>query len=129
MSNEIQQAMRPRDVANMVGKYIQEGNLDAVGTFFHPDCVVAFPPDAPPVHGIEATKELFSPFVAVRANLISEVTGELIQGDTALVQATWRVEGPDGSIMGEGNSTEVLKQYDDGSWVYFIDCPTGPPAI
>lgn len=129
MSTDFRKAMAPRDVATRISEYLKEGNVDAIVSFFHPDCIVAFPPGAPPQQGLDKVRELFIPFVEAGAALISEVTGELINGDTAIVQARWRAEAADGSLMSEGNSTEVIKQNADGSWVYFIDCPTGPPAI
>ena len=57
----------------------------------------------------------------MRPTLISKV----INGDTALMQATWRMEAPDGSILSEGKSTEVAKLLPNGGWGYYID---GPPA-
>lgn len=122
-------AKYPHDIANRVGEYLQEGNLDGILSFFHPDCTICFPADAPPQKGLKAVRDLFSPFVEVRPTLISQVTGEVANGDTALLQAEWRIEGPDGSLIAEGKSTEVVKQNDDGSWVYFIDCPFGPPSF
>ncbi|GAL74570.1 hypothetical protein JCM19275_3425 [Nonlabens ulvanivorans] len=55
------------------------------------------------------------------------MTGELINGDIAVVQANWNIIDGSGNMMGEGSSTEVLKQRADGSWQYFIDCPLGLP--
>ena len=46
-----------------------------------------------------------------------------------MVQANWMVEDANGTVIAEGSSTEVTKQKEDGSWVYYIDCPYGPPSI
>ena len=129
MSFPIKKAMAPRDISKRIAECLAKRDLEAIVSFFHPSCIVAFPPGGPPQRGLESVRILFKPFVEAGAILKSNVTGELVNGDTALVQANWRVEGADGALLAEGNSTEVTKQLEDGSWVYFIDCPLGPPAI
>lgn len=130
MSQAFRKAKRPRDLADIVAQYLSEGNLDAIVSFFHPECKVAFPPSEPPKFGHKDVRAMFAPFVSMqpRPKLISEVTGELINGGTALLQADWRIESEDGELLASGSSTEVAKQHEDGSWLYFIDCPMGPPA-
>ena len=120
-------ATLPREIADRVAEFLKEGDLEGIVTMFHPDCTVCFPVDEPPKKGRAAVREIFAPFAEVRPTLISKITGEQINGDTALLQAEWRFEGPDGSLLAEGKSTEVAKQHEDGSWMYFIDCPLGPP--
>lgn len=122
-------ALRPRHIADVVGKYMKEGNMEGILSMFHKDCIVYFSPNPELTQGLASIAELFTPFVQAKGILISEVTGELINGDTALLQANWRVEGGNGTIIAEGSSTEVAKQKEDGSWVYYIDCPSGPPAV
>lgn len=122
-------AARPRDIATCVREYLKAGDLAGVLSMFHPDCGLAFPEGSPPSFGLAAVRAAFVPLIELRPTLVSEVTGELVVGDTALIQANWRLEGPDGVALNEGSSTEVAKQRADGSWVYYIDCPTGLPAI
>ena len=121
-------AMRPREIAERVAEYLKEGNLEGIVSLYHPDCVVYFPVTEPPKKGYEAVREIFAPFVEMRPTFVSQITGELINGESAILQTEWRFEGPDG-LLAEGKSTEVLKQNEDGSWVYFIDCPLGPPSL
>ena len=59
---------------------------------------------------------------------MGSVTGEMINGDTAILQGKWTVEDKDGNALGGGVSTEVVKQLDTGGWTYFIDCPVSVPA-
>ena len=131
MNNEkmIRKATKPREIANTVSAYLAEGDLDGIMTLFHPDCVVYFPQNEPPKKGTQAVRELFDPFAQSKAILISKVTRELINGDTAMLQADWSMKDADGNVMAEGSSTEVAKQNADGSWVYYIDCPYGPPVV
>ncbi len=119
-------ANRPRDIATCVGHYLKNGDLEGILTMFHPDCVLVFPEGAQAVTGLDEVRKAFEPFVEFRPDLHSEVTGELIHGDTALLSANWVIKGPDGSTIASGKSTEIAKRKADGSWVYFMDCPYGP---
>lgn len=121
--------MRPRDVANEIGACIKEGNIENIVDFFYPDYMMSFPPTEAPKSGLATVREVFTSFVESKSKLISKVTGEIINGDFALLQADWYIEDSTGAIISEGKSTEVLKQRADGSWVYFIDCPMGLPSI
>lgn len=119
--------MRPRDVANLISECITEGNIENILDFFHPDYKMSFPPTEAPKSGLDTIRASFQPFIDSKAKLISKVTGELINGDIAVLQANWNIVDTEGNTMGEGSSTEVLKQREDGSWQYFIDCPLGLP--
>ncbi len=121
--------MRPRDVANEISECIIEGNIENVLDFFHPDYVMSFPPTEPTKSGLDTIRASFQPFIDVKARLLSTVTGELINGNIAVLQANWSIVDGQGNKMGEGSSTEVLKQREDGSWQYFIDCPLGLPLL
>lgn len=125
----IQKAMQPKTVVDFLSKYIQEGDLEGITTLFHPDYLLLFPPTEAPKRGAEALKEVFTGFIEGKLKLIGKVTGEVINGDTALVQVNWHVEDVSGAVVSKGSSTEVHKQLEDGSWVYYIDCPLGLPAI
>ncbi|TSE05038.1 MULTISPECIES: YybH family protein [Aquimarina] len=130
MNTEIKRkAMRPRDIANHISECIKEGDLENIVDFFHPDYIMSFPPSENPKSGLDTIREVFGEFIASKSILSSEVTGEIINGDTALLQATWTVTDISDTIIAEGKSTEVIKQRIDGSWVYFIDCPMGLPKI
>ncbi|MAI61063.1 MAG: hypothetical protein CBB87_01075 [Micavibrio sp. TMED27] len=129
MTTPYKKAERPRDIANTIGHYLKEGNLDAIVTFFHPDCVICFPPDQPPARGLEGARKAFEPFMESKPNLISTVTHEMIVGDTGVLQADWRIEDDEGNVVAQGNSTEVVKKLDNGGWGYFIDCPLGLPGM
>lgn len=122
-------AKRPRDIAHCVSAYLQEGDLEGIASMFHPECVMFFPPDQPPKTGIEGVREGFKEMLDTRPTINSQVISEVITGDTAMLRAKWSVVAPDGSVMAEGESTEVAKKLENGGWGYLIDCPYGPPLI
>ena len=122
-------AHHPREIADCVSAYLQEGDLNGIASMFHPDCKVFFPPDQPPSVGIAGARAAFESFIELRPEIKSDVFCEVIAGDTALVRANWSVVAPDGSVMAEGTSTEVATKLDNGGWGYLIDCPSGPPNL
>lgn len=122
-------ANQPRDIADCVSAYLQTGDLDGITTLFHPDCQIFFPPGRPPNVGIAGVRAAFDDFLDIRPSIESEVFSEVINGDTALLRANWRVVTPDGAILAEGQSTEVAKKLPNGGWGYLIDCPNGPPEL
>lgn len=120
-------ANRPRDIAVCVGAFLEEGDLGGILSMFHPDCRVYFPPGASPGVGIDGARRAFEPFLDARPRLESDITSEVIAGDVALLGASWRLLGTDGSVLAEGQSVEVAKKLETGGWGYLIDCPNGPP--
>lgn len=122
-------ASRPRDIADCVSAFLQEGDLEGVVSMFHPDCKIFFPPDQPPAIGRDGARKAFADFMAIRPRIESEVFSEVVVGDIALLRADWRVVAPDGAVLAEGRSTEIAKRLDHGGWGYLVDCPNGPPAL
>ena len=122
-------AHKPREIADCVSAYLQEGDLEGITSLFHPDSKIFFPPDAPPSIGVPGAREAFAGFLKIRPQIKSEVFSEVIVDDIALLRANWSVIAPDGTVMAEGQSTEVAKKLDNGGWGYLIDCPNGPPNL
>lgn len=122
-------AKRPRDIADCVGAYLQEGDLDGVVSMFHPQCRIFFPPDQPPSIGPAGARTVFEGFAGMRPILNSQVISETIVGDTALLQANWTFAAQDGSVLAQGRSTEVAFRLENGGWGYLIDCPNGLPPV
>ncbi|WP_299590517.1 DUF4440 domain-containing protein [uncultured Tateyamaria sp.] len=122
-------AHQPREIADCVSAYLQEGDLDGITSMFHPDCKIFFPPDQPPVTGIAGARAAFEGFMDLRPEIKSDVFSEVIIDDIALLRANWSVVAPDGTVMAEGQSTEVAKKLENGGWGYLIDCPNGPPSL
>lgn len=122
-------AHQPRQIADCVSAYLQEGDLDGITSMFHPDCQMFFPPDQPPFIGVAGARAAFEGFMDLRPEIKSDVFSEVIIGDIALLRANWSVVAPDGTVMAEGQSTEVAKKLENGGWGYLIDCPNGPPTL
>lgn len=122
-------AHRPREIADCVSAYLQEGDMEGIVSMFHPDCEIHFPPGAAPSVGLEGARKAFEGFMDLKPSIKSDVISEVIVGDIAMTRANWQVIAPDGSVMAEGQSTEVAKKLENGGWGYLIDCPNGPPLL
>ena len=120
-------AEHPHQIAGCVAEFVRNGDMEGVLSMFHPDCRVAMDPDGPPMEGHDGVREIFQDFVAGRLILKPTVSGEMINGDTAILQGEWTIEDHEGNIVGGGTSTEVTKRMDHGGWTYFIDCPIRVP--
>ncbi|MEM7467782.1 MAG: nuclear transport factor 2 family protein [Pseudomonadota bacterium] len=120
-------AERPRQIVERVAEFIRQGDLEGVVSMFHPDCKIAMDPTASPVEGHDAVRLIFADFVAQKMDLRGTVTGELINGDYAILQGTWDVRHNNGDVLAGGTSTEVARRLDNGGWTYFIDCPIAVP--
>ncbi len=120
-------AKRPHQIVERVAEFIKAGDLEGVVTMFHPKCEIAMDPEQPALKGHEAVRTIFADFVAKRVDLKGTVTGEMINGDTALLHGSWSIHDADGVALAGGTSTEVAKRLDGGGWVYYIDCPIRIP--
>lgn len=122
-------AKTPSDIATCVAHYLKTGNLEGIISMFHPECQIFFPSTEPPKVGIDGARSIFTEFAQLKPTLISTITNEVINGDTALLQATWKFLDQEGNLLAEGSSTEVAKKLENGGWGYFIDCPCGIPEV
>lgn len=121
-------AERPHQIVERVAEFIAAGDLEGVVSMFHPDVRIAMDPNnAEPVVGHDAVREIFAGFCKARAILEGTVSGEMLNGDYAILQGEWTMKGQDGTPMGGGTSTEVVKQLPNGGWTYYIDCPISVP--
>ncbi len=121
-------AERPHQIVERVSEFLKQGDLEGIVTMFHPDCKICMDPHQSPMEGHEGVREIFADFAKNKVNLIGSVTGEMINGDTAILQGKWHIEDHNGETLAGGTSTEVTKQLNHGGWVYFIDCPISVPT-
>lgn len=96
---------------------------------FHPDCQIFLPHDQPAKTGPAGVRAAFADLLPARPQVKSEVISEVIAGDIAMLCTRWKGITPDGTVIAEGTSTEVLTKLDNGGWGYLIDCPLGPPPV
>ncbi|MEM1250732.1 MAG: nuclear transport factor 2 family protein [Acidobacteriota bacterium] len=121
------QADSPREISRLVARHLENGDLEGVVSLFDPECRIFFPPGEPPKLGLDGARSAFAEVIGQRPSLISEIKAEIITGDVALLQAAWRLESSDRTLLASGRSMEVARRSADGGWRYLIDCPGGLP--
>lgn len=121
-------AAKPHQIVERVAEFMRLGDLEGIVTMFHPDCRIAMDPTQAPMEGHDAVRAIFEGFAKEKAILEGVVSGEMINGDVAILQGSWTVKDRDGATLGGGQSTEVATRLESGGWVYFIDCPIAVPA-
>ncbi|MEM8958763.1 MAG: nuclear transport factor 2 family protein [Pseudomonadota bacterium] len=115
MSNDAERiAERPRDIAHCVSAFLQQGDMDGIVPMFHPDCHMFFPPDQPASIGLHGARAAFLGFMDIKPKIKADIISEVIVGDIALTRAKWQLVGADGSVMVDGESTEVAKKLENG---------------
>ena len=120
-------ADEPHQIVERVAEFILDGDLEGVVSMFHPECKIVMGPSEAPMVGHDAVRLIFADFVKHKMELRGTVTGEMVNGDYAILQGSWDIRDNAGNILGGGTSTEVARRVDTGGWTYFIDCPIAVP--
>lgn len=106
------------------------GDLEAMTALYEPEAVLASQPGAPVVSGVDAIREAYRGFFAMKPEIHLETLGVVEAGEgLALLHGQWSMKGtaPDGAeIRMEGRNTEVVRRQPDGRWLFVIDNPFAP---
>ena len=119
---------KPEEVHLRFAEAFNSGNLEALVTLYEAQARVVPEPEQQPVVGIQAIRETFQSFLALKGQIQMETRYVIHAGDIALLRAQWRLAatGADGQpIEMTHNSTEVVRRQPDGTWRYIIDHPFG----
>jgi uncharacterized protein (TIGR02246 family) len=105
------------------------GDIDQVLALYEGDAVLV-PQPGQVVEGLPAIGEALQGFLALKLPIRLERKRVLVMGEVALVSSSWKLSGtgPDGSAVDlGGNTTEVIRRQQDGTWRYIIDDPFSLP--
>jgi len=120
-------ARTPDEVPLLFARAFAAGDLDSAVALYEPQAAfVAQPGEA--VTGTEAIREALSGFLALEPMFDLEVKKVFRAGDIALCFDEWTLTGtgPDGeTISMSGQTSSVVRQQPDGSWLFVIDNPYG----
>ncbi len=69
-------------------------------------------------------------YLALQGPINMKLERAVVEGDTALVVASWTLDGkgPHGPLQLKGTTADVLRRSADGGWTYLIDAPLGLKA-
>ncbi|HKE42646.1 MAG TPA: SgcJ/EcaC family oxidoreductase [Casimicrobiaceae bacterium] len=123
-------ARTPQDVDRLFAEALNAGQLDALVALYEPQGTL-MPSPGKLVTGTAAIRESLAGFLAGKPKMT--ITARLVaqSGDLAVTSAKWEMSmtGPDGKPANmTGESVEVVRRQDDGSWRAVIDLPFGAVA-
>ncbi len=120
-------ARTPDEALSLLGQALNAGDLESLLALYEPEATFVVQPGET-VTGTEALREAFSGFLALKPTFELEVKKVFRAGDIALSFVDWTLTGtgPDGeTISMSGQGSDVLRQQQDGSWLFVIDNPYG----
>jgi len=120
-------ARTPDEVPLLFGRAFAAHDLESLVALYEPQAALV-PQPGELVTGTEAIREALSAFLATEPAFDLEVKKVFRAGDVALAFADWSLTGtgPEGeTISMSGQTSDVLRQQPDGSWLFVIDNPYG----
>ena len=109
----------PTQLHELFAEYFADRDIEGLGTLFHEDAVLVLDAEGNLAKGRRAILEALKTYMDSEVNIVMNNASIHINGDLALIRATWEIPG-----VQKGNAIEVM-QYTDGGWVYIIDSPNG----
>jgi uncharacterized protein (TIGR02246 family) len=120
---------KPIDVLEVVTQAINTGDVDAQMAIYEPDAYFNFEPGPEgPVTGIQAIREAFTGFLAMKPNVTLTLISCNQAGNIAVIRNAWHLTctGQDGNPMEmTGQTVVVLRRQSDGNWLVLVDNPYG----
>lgn len=115
--------MTPDDMYALFARYTREQDVEKIGTLFDENALFIPGNGEETVRGRENIKKVFEAYVASLGSIEIISRSIHLNGDLALVNASWRLKTQTGYFGGK--ASEVLKRTADGKWVFIIDNPYG----
>ena len=118
MSDQPPAAAVPEDLARLLIKRVNPGDVDGVVALYEPDAILALPGGGV-AKGETAIRHFYAELLATRPTFTpGEQSPPLCQGDLALTSTR---------LTGGGATAEVARRQPDGSWRWIIDRPNVLP--
>ena len=113
-------------------KAFNAGNLAGMVVLYEPDAVVVSEPGGDVVSGLPALKENLEGYLSLAGQIDLRLQRCIRSGDLAILYSGWAMTGqaPDGSEVSlKGQTTDVVRRQEDGTWLVVIDNPFGCEGI
>ncbi len=113
-------------------KAFNAGNLAAMVALYEPDAAVVSEPGGDVVSGLPALKENLEGYLSLGGQIDLRLQRCIRSSDLAILYSGWAMNGhaPDGSeVSKRGQTTDVVRRQEDGTWLLAIDNPFGCEGI
>lgn len=124
-------AKTPEALHRMWAKSFAAGDVQGALACYEPDAVLMAQPGQL-VQGHQAISDALSGMLATRPRFDFEFQRSVEMGDLALLYSKWKLSGtaPDGSPFEfAGQTSDVARRQEDGTWLVAIDNPYGGQGI
>lgn len=118
---------KPEEMYPRFVEAFNAGDAAALLALFEPTATFA-PQPGQTVTGTAAIGAALQQFLALKGTIKLEPVFIIESGDTALFRGKWLVNGTDADgkpVELRGNSIEIARRQNDGSWRLIIDSPFG----
>lgn len=115
--------MEPQDINAAFEKAYNSGEIERLMALYEPEAMMA-PSPGKRVVGHSAIREVLRKLLAIGGQMTCRNLYCMRVDRIALLQAEWKLTGirPDGKPLEMSSRTaEVIRQQEDGSWLYIID--------
>lgn len=123
-------AQKPEDVDRLFGNALNEGDLDALSALYEPGATL-MPAPGKFVTGAAPIRDALAAFLAMRPYMSLSPRVVATRDDLAVLTSKWEMTMTDAdgkrSTM-TGQSIEVVRRQQDGTWRFAIDLPFGVDA-
>ena len=120
-------ARKPEEVHRLFSEAFNAGDIKAILSLYEPGAVLV-PQPGQLVQGHAAIREALNGFLAIKPRFNLKFGKALESNDIALLISKWTLNGtgPDGNaIEMTGQTTDVVRRQNDGTWLLVIDNPFG----
>jgi uncharacterized protein (TIGR02246 family) len=129
---EMMAAHTPEAVHSEWMKAFNAGNLAGMVALYEPDSAVVSEPGGDVVSGLPALKENLEGYLSLGGQIDLRLQRCIRSSDLAILYSGWTINGqaPDGSeVSMKGQTSDVVRRQDDGTWLVAIDNPFGSEGI
>jgi len=113
-------------------KAFNAGNLEEMIALYEPDSAVVSEPGGDVVSGLPALKENLEGYLSLAGQIDLRLQRCIRCSDLAILYSGWTMNGqaPDGSeVSMKGQTSDVVRRQEDGTWLVAIDNPFGTEGI
>jgi uncharacterized protein (TIGR02246 family) len=125
-------AHTPEAVHSEWMKAFNDGNLAEMVALYEPDSVVVSEPGGDVVSGLPALKQNLEGYLSLGGQIDLRLQRCIQTSDLAILYSGWTMTGraPDGNAISlKGQTSDVVRRQDDGTWLVAIDNPFGSEGI
>jgi uncharacterized protein (TIGR02246 family) len=110
---------------------VNRGDLDGLSDLYEAEAAFVVSPGQI-VTGLPAVREATAGLLALNPRATLEIKTVIRSGGLAVLLSTWHLTGTDASgspVDVGGQTADVARRQDDGSWRFAIDNPWGDAAV